>query len=240
MIVVTGAGSGIGRAIAGRLAADGYKVMAADIDFESAQATARGAGPLVVAGRVDVADEGSVEALVATTAERDAIAGLVNAAGVGSAETAPDTTLETWERVMAVNATGTFLCCKHVIPHLRERGVGAIVNIASVGGLVGIRRRAAYCASKGAVVLLTKALALDHAGEGIRVNAVCPGTIDTPWVRRLVDHAGESLDQLRARQPMGRLGTADEVAGAVAWLLSADAAFATGTALVLDGGWTAA
>jgi NAD(P)-dependent dehydrogenase (short-subunit alcohol dehydrogenase family) len=239
LIVVTGAGSGIGRAIVKRLTSAGQQVLAADLNLENAQAAASEAGELATAAHVDVADEDSVRALLAHADATAPLAGLVNAAGIGSTTTTPDTTLEVWERVMAVNATGTFLCCKHAVPRLRESGQGAIVNIASVAGLIGLRNRAAYCASKGAVVSLTRALALDHVHEGIRVNAVCPGTIDTPWVRRLVEDAGESLDQLRARQPMGRLGTADEVAGAVAWLLSADAAFVTGTTLVLDGGWTA-
>jgi NAD(P)-dependent dehydrogenase (short-subunit alcohol dehydrogenase family) len=103
-----------------------------------------------------------------------------------------------------------------------------------------MRNRAAYCASKGAVVALTRAIALDHATEGIRVNAVCPGTVDTPWVERLLDKAGETREGLAARQPMGRIASPDEVAGAVAWLLGEDAGFATGSMLVLDGGWTAA
>jgi NAD(P)-dependent dehydrogenase (short-subunit alcohol dehydrogenase family) len=120
-----------------------------------------------------------------------------------------------------------------------ERGGGTIVNMGSVAGLVGIRNRAAYCASKGAVVAFTRALAIDHVGDGIRVNAVCPGTVDSPWVRRLVDEVGESLDALRARQPMGRLGTTDEVAQAVLYLASDAAAFVTGTALIIDGGLTA-
>jgi NAD(P)-dependent dehydrogenase (short-subunit alcohol dehydrogenase family) len=121
-----------------------------------------------------------------------------------------------------------------------ERGGGSIVNMASVAGLVGLRNRAAYCASKGAVIAFTRALAIDHVSDGVRVNAVCPGTVDSPWVRRLVDEAGESLDALRARQPMGRLGTPEEVAGAVAYLASDAAAFVTGTAFVIDGGLTAA
>jgi NAD(P)-dependent dehydrogenase (short-subunit alcohol dehydrogenase family) len=120
-----------------------------------------------------------------------------------------------------------------------ERGGGAIVNMGSVAGLVGLRNRAAYCASKGAVIALTRALAIDHVGDGIRVNAVCPGTVDSPWVRRLVEDVGESLDALRARQPMGRLGTPDEIAQAVLYLASDAAAFVTGSALVIDGGLTA-
>ena len=121
-----------------------------------------------------------------------------------------------------------------------ERGGGAIVNMASVAGLIGLRNRAAYCASKGAVIALTRALAVDHVGDGVRANAVCPGTVDSPWVRRLVEEVGESFDTLRARQPMGRLGAPAEIAEAVAYLASDDAAFVTGTAFVIDGGLTAA
>jgi NAD(P)-dependent dehydrogenase (short-subunit alcohol dehydrogenase family) len=121
-----------------------------------------------------------------------------------------------------------------------ERGGGSIVNVASVGGVVALRNRAAYCASKGAVIALTRAVAVDHVADGVRVNAVCPGTVDTPWVRRLVEEVGESLDALRARQLMGRLGTPQEVAAAVLYLASDDAAFVTGTAFVIDGGLSAA
>jgi 2-keto-3-deoxy-L-fuconate dehydrogenase len=165
---------------------------------------------------------------------------LANIAGIGSTTTAPDTPLEVWEDVFSVNARGTFLCCKHAIPGMVERGGGSIVNMASVAGLVGLRNRAAYCASKGAVIAFTRALAVDHVGDGVRLNAVCPGTVDSPWVRRLVEDVGESLDALRARQPMGRLGRTDEIAEAVLYLASDAAAFVTGTALVIDGGLTAA
>jgi NAD(P)-dependent dehydrogenase (short-subunit alcohol dehydrogenase family) len=119
-----------------------------------------------------------------------------------------------------------------------ERGGGSIVNVASIAGLVGLRNRAAYSASKGAVVALTRALAVDHVDDGIRVNAVCPGTVDSPWVRRLVEEVGESLEDLKRRQPLGRLGTPDEIAEAIAYLTGAE--FATGTILVIDGGLTAA
>lgn len=240
LTIVTGAGSGIGRAVALRLARDGARVLAADIDLAAAQQTAVDAGAPAGAAQVDVGNEESVRELVATATQDGSIGALVNVAGVGSITNAPDTSFEVWERVMSVNSTGTFLCCKHVIPQLRARGGGAIVNIASIAGLVGMRNRAAYCASKGAVVALTRAIALDHASEGIRVNAVCPGTVDTPWIERLLDQAGETREGLAARQPMGRIASAEEVAGAVAWLLSGEAAFATGSMLVLDGGWTAA
>jgi 2-keto-3-deoxy-L-fuconate dehydrogenase len=165
---------------------------------------------------------------------------LVNSAGIGSTATAPETPLAVWEDVFAVNAHGTFLCCKHAIHGVIERGGGSIVNVASVGGVVALRNRAAYCASKGAVIALTRAVAVDHVADGVRVNAVCPGTVDTPWVRRLVEEVGESLDALRARQLMGRLGTPEEVAAAVLYLASDDAAFVTGTAFVIDGGLSAA
>jgi len=218
--LVTGAGSGIGAAVAAQLAAAGHDVVAADLR------------PPPGGVELDVRDEEQVEHVV-----RD-IDRLVNVAGIGSTTTAPDTPLEVWEDVFAVNARGTFLCCKHAIPVMKARGGGAIVNVASVAGLVGLRNRAAYCASKGAVIALTRALAVDHVGDGIRVNAVCPGTIDSPWVRRLVEGAGESLDELRARQLLGRLGTPDEIAAAVSFLL--DSAFSTGTILTIDGGLTAA
>jgi 2-keto-3-deoxy-L-fuconate dehydrogenase len=219
--LVTGAGSGIGAAVARRLAADGLDVVRAD-------ARDPGEGGVIL----DVRDEAQV-----APAMRD-LDVLVNVAGIGSTTTAPDTPLEVWDDVFAVNARGTFLCCKHAIPGMAARGGGSIVNIASVGALVGLRNRAAYCASKGAVVALTRALAVDHVADGVRVNAVCPGTVDSPWVRRLVEESGEALEALRARQPMGRLGTTEEIADAVAYLVSAE--FATGTILTIDGGLTAA
>jgi meso-butanediol dehydrogenase / (S,S)-butanediol dehydrogenase / diacetyl reductase len=225
--LVTGAGSGIGAAVARRLAADGAEVIVADLSPE-AVADELGATPLVL----DVRDE---EQVAAAMADLDV---LVNVAGIGSTTNAPDTPLEVWENVLAVNARGTFLCCKHAIPGMVARGGGSIVNVASVAGLIGLRNRAAYSASKGAVISLTRALAVDHVDDGIRVNAVAPGTVDSPWVRRLVEDAGESLDALRARQPLGRLGTPEEIADAVAYLATAE--FVTGSVLVIDGGLTAA
>jgi NAD(P)-dependent dehydrogenase (short-subunit alcohol dehydrogenase family) len=235
--LVTGAGSGIGEAVARALHAEGAAVWLADLDPDRAGgvADARGDGR-AHAHALDVRDETAVQVIT----EHAAPDVLVNVAGIGSTTTAPDTELAVWEDVFAVNARGTFLTCKHAIPGMVARGGGAIVNVASVAGLVGLRNRAAYCASKGAVIALTRALAVDHVGEGVRVNCVCPGTVETPWVRRLVEDAGESLDALRARQPLGRLGTPDEIAHAILYLASEQAAFATGTALVIDGGLTAA
>ncbi len=232
--LVTGAGSGIGEAVARTFHAEGAEVVLADLRAEPVEAIAAELGERASAVPLDVRDEEAVREVV-----RD-VEVLANVAGIGSTTAAPDTPLEVWEDVLAVNARGTFLCCKHAIPGMVERGGGSIVNMASAAGLVGLRNRVAYSASKGAVIAMTRALAVDHVGDGGRVNAVCPGTVDSPWVRRLVEEVGESLDALRARQPMGRLGKPQEIAEAVAYLASDDAAFVTGTAFVIDGGLTAA
>jgi NAD(P)-dependent dehydrogenase (short-subunit alcohol dehydrogenase family) len=232
--LVTGAGSGIGEAVARGLHAEGADVVLADQAGDRVSALAAELGGSARALELDVRDE---PAVAAATGEVDVLA---NVAGIGSTTNAPDTPLEVWEEVFAVNARGTFLCCKHALPGMVARGGGAIVNMASIAGLVGLKNRAAYSASKGAVIALTRALAIDHVADGVRVNAVCPGTVDSPWVRRLVDEVGESLDALRARQPMGRLGTPAEIADAVLYLASDQAAFVTGTAFVIDGGLTAA
>jgi 2-keto-3-deoxy-L-fuconate dehydrogenase len=219
--VVTGGSSGIGLAVARRLAAGGASVIVAS----------RSEGH-----RTDVSDEDSVRALFEGIEELHV---LVNCAGVlATTALTPSIEVSDWDQAFAVNARGTFLCCKHALPRMR-RGA-AIVNVASVAGMVGVPGRAAYGASKGAVIAFTRALAVDHAADGIRVNCVCPGTIDTPWIDRVVNELGESRDALVARQPLGRMGTAEEVAEAVAYLASDRAAFATGSQLVVDGGMTAA
>jgi 2-keto-3-deoxy-L-fuconate dehydrogenase len=232
--LVTGAGSGIGAAVARRLHEEGAEVVLSNVSAEPVESIAAELGERASAVRLDVRDEDAVREVV-----RD-IDVLANVAGIGSTTAAPDTPLEVWEDVLAVNARGTFLCCKHAIPGMVERGGGSIVNMASAAALVGLRNRVAYSASKGAVIAMTRALAVDHVADGVRVNAVCPGTVDSPWVRRLVEEIGESLEALRARQLMGRLGTTEEIAAAVAYLASDEAAFVTGTAFVVDGGLTAA
>jgi NAD(P)-dependent dehydrogenase (short-subunit alcohol dehydrogenase family) len=193
---------------------------------------------------MDVRDPGSVDAGVAAVLEWGGrIDVLVNGAGiVGTTGTVLDTPVEVWDDVLAVNARGLFLCSRAVLPAMIERGGGVIVNVASIAGLVGVRDRAAYCASKGAAIAITRAMAIDHVHQGIRVNCVCPGSIDTPWVDRLLaasTNPEATRAEIVARQPMGRMGTPEEIAAGVAYLASDEAAFATGTALVLDGGLTA-
>ena len=241
VVIVTGAGSGIGRATSLLFALEGARVLAADVDRSAAEETCALAATTMLPAEADVSDEASVAEMFQQCDEQlGAPAILANIAGVGSTTTAPDTSLEVWERVFAVNSRGTYLCCKHAIPRMIASGGGSIVNMASVAGLVGLRNRAAYCASKGAVIALTRALAVDHVAERVRVNCICPGTVDSPWVRRLLDDAGESLDGLVARQPIGRLGTPEEIAAAVLYVASDTAGFMTGSALVIDGGLTAA
>jgi meso-butanediol dehydrogenase/(S,S)-butanediol dehydrogenase/diacetyl reductase len=167
---------------------------------------------------------------------------LVNNAGYGFAGTVVDTDEEAWDDLMAVNVRGVYLCSKHAIPAMAKNGGGAIVNTASVVAAVGIRNRAAYCASKGAVAALTRAIAIDHVAEGIRCNAVAPGTIDTPYfdeILRKSPVAADSRKALEARQLLGRLGTPEEIAAGILFLASDESRFATGTILTIDGGMTA-
>ena len=164
---------------------------------------------------------------------------LCNNAGASSTTDALACSVEEWDRTFAVNARGVFLGTKHALPTMLAQGSGAIVNTASVAGLVGLKDRAAYCASKGAVIAFTRQVAVQYAGTGVRCNCVCPGTVDSPWVGRLLA-AAENPTQARAnlvaRQPMGRLGDPAEIAAAALYLASDEAAFITGTELVIDGG----
>jgi len=244
--IVTGAGSGIGRAIALRFAAEGARVAVADVDEAAAAQVAAelGAGEgNVVSRRVDVSRAAEVEALVGWVVERwGGLDVMVNNAGVGVAATTPDTEEADWDRLMAVNLKGTFLGMKYAIPAIRAAGGGAVVNIASVAALVGVPDRAAYCASKGGVVALTRAAAIDHVAEGVRINCIAPGTVDTPWVQRITaDYPDPDAARaaMRARQPHGRLVTAEEIAAMAAYLASDEAGSVIGGVMVVDGGLSA-
>ena len=238
---ITGAGSGIGRAAALRLAAEGAAVACADINLPSAEATVEmieQAGGKGLALQCDVAEERS---MVDAAAEAARIVGridiLFNNAGVAVRLSVGEQDVEGLDRVLRVNIRGAFLCAKSVLPYLTRPG-GVIINTGSIVGLVGVRNRAAYSLSKGALITLTKNMALDYAHEGIRVNAVCPGFVDTGMTKGLFADA-EKAERIRLMHPLGRFATADDIAAAVAFLASDDAAFITGQALAVDGGFTA-
>jgi NAD(P)-dependent dehydrogenase (short-subunit alcohol dehydrogenase family) len=242
--LVTGGGSGIGRATAERLAAGGASVMIANRGEETGRevvAAIEAAGGVARHVSADVADEASVLAMYEALDEAfgPRLHVLVNNAGaVVATKTAADTTVDEWDRAFAVNARGTFLCSKHALSRMSPPHA-SIVNVASVAGMVGVPERAAYGAAKGAVIALTRAMAIDHVRDGIRVNCVCPGTIDSPWIERLTTELGADRAALEGRQPIGRLGTTEEIAEAILYLASERAGFTTGSQLVVDGGMTA-
>jgi NAD(P)-dependent dehydrogenase (short-subunit alcohol dehydrogenase family) len=231
--LVTGGASGIGLATAQALAAQGAAVAVLDLEPAGVPEPLH---PL----KADVSDDASVRAAVAEAAERlGGLDILVNNAGIGAIGTVEDNPDEQWHRVMDVNVLGIVRTTRAALPHLRRSAHAAVVNTCSIGATAGLPQRALYCASKGAVLSLTLAMAADHVREGIRVNCVNPGTADTPWVARLLDAADDPEAEraaLNARQPMGRLVTADEVAAAIVYLASPAAASVTGTALAVDGG----
>lgn len=231
--LVTGGGSGIGRATATLLAENGAEVAA--LDLETA-----GVAPPVLAVIGDVRDSSSAAAAVsAVTARFGRLDILINNAGIGAQGTVEDNSLEEWQRVLDVNLLGIVRMTRAALPHLRQSPHAAIVNTCSIAATAGLPQRALYSASKGAVLALTRAMAADHVLEGIRVNCVNPGTADTPWVQRLLDAAPDPVQEraaLEARQPLGRLVSAEEIAYAIAGLASPRAAATTGTALEVDGG----
>jgi NAD(P)-dependent dehydrogenase (short-subunit alcohol dehydrogenase family) len=247
---VTGAGSGIGEQIARLFAQQGARVILADISPNAAE---RVAGDISAAGgnvrtqQLDVADEAQVQAAmeqVVTTEGRLDI--LVNNAGISHVGNILETSLQDWENVMSVNAKGVFLCAREGVRQMLAQSPagGVIINMSSVAATIGIERRLPYCASKGAVLALTRSIAIDFATRGIRCNAICPGTVQTPFVegylaRNFAGHEDEVRQQLHARQPIGRMGQPGEIAHAALYLASNEAAFVTGSALVIDGGWTA-
>ena len=241
--IVTGAGAGIGRAIAIRLSAEGARVMVADVDGKAAEAVAGEIGPTAFAHEVDVSSEDSAAAMIARAGEEwGGLDVLVNNAGIGIAATTPDTDAADWHRVLDVCLSGTFFGMKHAIPLIRDSGGGAIINMSSVAALVGVADRAAYCAAKGGILALTRAAAIDHVAEGIRVNCIAPGTVDTPWVKRITsgyDDPQEARSAMEERQPHGRLVSPDEIAAMAAYLASDEAASVIGAAMVVDGGMTA-
>jgi 2-keto-3-deoxy-L-fuconate dehydrogenase len=242
--IVTGAGSGIGRAVARRFAHEGARVAAVDLDTSALEALSgeiRQDGGVATIALGDVAEPATATSIAANVlAAWGRVDILVTAAAISIGKTAGETAPEEWDRVFAVNARGTFLWIRAVLPSMLERKSGTIVTIASQLARSGGRNSASYVASKGAVIALTRAVALDYAAHGIRANCLLPGAIDTPMLRRSFARGpdpGAAEARSRTRHPLGRFGTVEEVAEAALYLASERSSFCTGVELPVDGGW---
>lgn len=243
--VITGAGGGMGRVAAEVFTAEGARVCVADIDGAAAEETV-GLCPdeTAFAVTVDVADEGQVEAMMGAAADRfGGIDVLYNNAGISPADDASvlETSLEAWQRVQDVNTTGVYLCCKHGIPYLLERGGGSVINVSSLVALVGAATsQISYTASKGAVLSMSRELATQFARQGVRVNALCPGPVETPLLMNLYGKDPAALERRRVHWPQGRLAQPREIVNAALFLASDEASHVTGATIAVDGGITAA
>ena len=243
--IITGAGSGIGRTSALLFAREGAKVIVADYMAESGEETVKlikEAGGEATFVKVDVSKAADTQRMVKTAIDSYGKLDILdNNAGIeGPSAPTEDLPEEDWDRVLSVNLKGVFLGSKYAIPEMLKRGGGVIINTASVAGLVAFINMPAYCASKGGVVLLTKAMALEYAAKNIRVNCICPGAVRTPMFERFKIGQVEEAERLFCQgRPIGRCGLAEDVANAALYLASEESSFVTGIALVIDGGWTA-
>jgi NAD(P)-dependent dehydrogenase (short-subunit alcohol dehydrogenase family) len=243
VVVITGAGGGIGREAALLFSKEGAQVCVADVDAAAAEQTASEARE-AFAIEVDVADPASVEAMYAATAERyGGIDVLYNNAGISPAEDGSilETEPEAWQRVQDVNTNGVYLCCRHGIPHLLERGGGSVINVASFVAILGAATsQISYTASKGAVLSLSRELAVQFARQGIRVNALCPGPVETPLLLRIFGDDPAAYERRRVHLPMGRLAKPSEIVNAALFLASDESSYVNGATFLVDGGLTAA
>jgi NAD(P)-dependent dehydrogenase (short-subunit alcohol dehydrogenase family) len=241
--VITGAAGGIGREAAILFSAEGASVCVADVDPEKGEQTAAECREAFFC-QVDVSDPGSVEAMYATAADRyGGVDVLYNNAGIMPADDASvlDTDVDAWQRVQDVNTKGVFLCCKHGIPRLLERGGGSVINVASFVALAGAATsQISYTASKGAVLSMSRELAVEFARRGVRVNALCPGPVETPLLMRLFDETPGALERRLVHLPMGRLAQAKEIAYGALFLASDESSYVNGATFLVDGGLTAA
>jgi NAD(P)-dependent dehydrogenase (short-subunit alcohol dehydrogenase family) len=241
--VITGAGGGMGRDASVLFTEEGAKVCAADVNLAAAEETAEQCGGNAFAHQVDVADEASVKSMMDATAGRyGGIDVLYNNAGISPDDDASvlDTSVEAWDRVQAVNTRGVFLCCKHGIPHLLERGGGSVINVASFVAIVGAATsQISYSASKGAVLSMSRELAVQFARENIRVNALCPGPVETPLLLNIFGDDPAALERRRIHWPTGRLAKPREVVNGALFLASDDSSYVNGATFLVDGGLTA-
>jgi NAD(P)-dependent dehydrogenase (short-subunit alcohol dehydrogenase family) len=242
--VITGAGGGMGRDAAILFTQEGAKVCAADVNGAAAEETVTMCDGEAFALAVDVADEEQVAGMMAQTAERfGGIDVLYNNAGISPDDDASilDTSVEAWQRVQDVNTKGVFLCCKHGIPYLQRRGGGSVINVASFVAIVGAATsQISYTASKGAVLSMSRELAVQFAREGIRVNALCPGPVETPLLLNIFGDNPAALERRRIHWPTGRLGKPREIVNGALFLASDDSTYVNGATFLVDGGLTAA
>ena len=241
--LITGAASGIGRATAEMFVKEGAKVIIADINSDGAAAVAASLGASAIAVAGDVSKPADAAAMVEVAGRSfGRLDVLVNNAGFGRLGTVETTDIADWQAVLDVNLNGVFLCSRYAVPLLRSGGGGSIINLASTISVVGIPNRAAYVAAKGAVAALTRAMAIDHAKDGIRVNSIAPGVINSAYYDAMLKEVADPdafIKGLNARSPVNRMGTSKEIASAIVFLASDESSFATGSMMTIDGGYTA-